>query len=498
MKLSLKPTFFVQIPARRLWRWAGLALLAGWIGTLATCSPRQRLLDEVLSMGVLKVAMVNSPTSYYIGPSGDPMGFEYDLVAGLAAHLGVELQVVLATNAPDAAHKAQTGVVHLAAAGIGITPMRARQLRFTRALQSVEPLLVYRKGEPKPKNMGELSGTLRVVAASAQAHQLQILRDQQYPQLTWEQTSEAEAEELLLAVANGEIDYTVANSDLVAINQRYYTDLRIAFAIAEPQPLAWALPLDRDESLWQQIETYLEALDPSELSRLHDRYFGHVDQVDNFGALTLAADVEKRLPRFRKAFEAAAQETGLDWRLLAAIGYQESHWNPAAVSPTGVRGIMQMTTATARQMGVQNREDPYQSIMGGSRYIRMLIDKLPEEITEPDRTWLALVAYNIGYGHLLDVRKLTQTQNGDPNRWLDIRDRLLLLTQSRWHSQTKYGYARGHEARTYVGNVRTYYDMLVWMTGVPAIPTQPAAAPDEDEKTPSAENDPLSIDSPIL
>jgi membrane-bound lytic murein transglycosylase F len=498
MKPIPKPTFDWST-LRRAWR-TGLALLVLALLVLAsTCSPRQSLHAEVEALGVLRVATVNSPTTYYIGPGGEPLGYEYDLAAGFARALGVTLEIVLAANPPEAAQFVREGHAHLAAAGVGVTPARERQLRFTRSVQTVVPLLVYRQGRHKPKDAGDLrEGTLRVVAGSAHVEHLRKLRDEQYPDLSWEEAADAEAEELLLAVANGEIDYTVANSDLVGINRRYYTNLRTAFAVAESQPLAWAFASNRDASLLEAAERYFDEIGETEISRLRDRYFGHVEQVDTFGALTLATHVDTRLPKYRKVFEQAATETGLDWRLLAAIGYQESHWNPDAVSPTGVRGIMQLTTATAQQVAIADREDPVQSIVGGSRYFRMLLDKLPPEITEPDRTWLALVAYNIGYGHLLDVRDLTAKQGGDPNRWLDVRDRLLLLTQSKWHSQTKYGYARGHEARTYVGNVRTYYDMLVWMTGVPAAPPEPPVATPEDLPAEKKPKDPLGIDSPIL
>ncbi|MEW6167794.1 MAG: membrane-bound lytic murein transglycosylase MltF [Pseudomonadota bacterium] len=495
MNPDAKPTFRWSF-LRRIWRLGPLLPVAAGVALVSTCSPRQTVLDEVKALGVLRVATVNSPTTYYIGPAGEPVGFEYELVAGFAAWLGVQIELQVAANPPEAADRVLAGEAHVVAAGLGVTAGRERRMLFTRPVQTVVPLLVHTKGTRKPKNLGELEGTLRVVAGSAHAERLQTLRAQ-YPQLQWEETADVESEELLLAVANGEVDYTIANSDLVAINQRYYPNLRVAFTIADSQPLAWAFA-PRDASLRDAAERYLDSVGESELARLRDRYFGHVEQVDAYGALTLATHVETRLPRYRKVFEEAAAATGLDWRLLAAIAYQESHWDPNAVSPTGVRGIMQLTTATAARLAISNREDPVQSILGGSRYFRMLLDKLPPEITEPDRTWLAMVAYNIGYGHLLDVQDLTRQQGGDPHRWLDVRERLPLLTQSKWYRKTKYGYARGHEARSYVGNIRTYYDMLVWMTGVPATAPEPAPQPPPEPPPEKREKDPLGIDSPIL
>ncbi|SFF36993.1 membrane-bound lytic murein transglycosylase F [Fontimonas thermophila] len=495
MKTSATPTSVLPLLGR-LMRLGPLLLVGAWLTLISTCSPRPSLLEEVRTLGVLRVATVNSPTTYYIGPAGEPAGFEYDLVAGFAKWLGVELELRLAANPPEATEMVRSGTAHLAAAGIGVSESRKAHLRFTRPVQTVTPMLVYRKGSDRPQDLGSLRGTLRIIAGGVHAERLRQLKAERYPQLAWEETADAESEELLLAVASGEIDYTIANSDLIALNQRYYPELRVAFPVGDAQPLAWAFPADRDRSLLDAAERYLEEIGEAELARLHDRYYGHVEHVDDYGVMTLATHVQTRLPRYRQAFEHAASQTGLDWRLLAAIGYQESHWDADATSPTGVRGIMQLTAATAALLAI-DREDPTQSILGGARYFRQLLDKLPPEITEPDRTWLALAAYNMGYGHLLDARELTRELGGDPNRWLDVRERLPLLTQYKWHSRTKYGYARGHQARIYVGNVRTYYDMLVWMTGIPAMAAEPSPQPVEPPKD-KREKDPLKIDSPIL
>ena len=154
----------------------------------------------------------------------------------------------------------------------------------------------------------------------------------------------------------------------------------------------------------------------------------------------------------------------MDWRLLAAIGYQESHWDRDAVSPTGVRGIMMLTRAAAKDMDIADRKDPEQSIRGGARYLARMLQRIPERVPEPDRTWLALAAYNVGYGHLEDARILTQKNKGNFDRWVDVKESLPLLSQKKWFKQTRYGYARGREPVRYVDNIRTYYDILVWLT----------------------------------
>ncbi|MGH8370626.1 MAG: transglycosylase SLT domain-containing protein [Gammaproteobacteria bacterium] len=221
------------------------------------------------------------------------------------------------------------------------------------------------------------------------------------------------------------------------------------------------------------------------------------------GAVTLASLAQTRLTRYRKAFETAATKYNLDWRLLAAMGYQESQWDENAVSPTGVKGLMMLTLDTADFLNVRDREDPVQSIFGGARYFSQILDQLPDDIKEPDRSWMGLAAYNLGIGHLFDARNLTRELGGNPNRWLDVRNSLPLLTQERWYMRTKHGYARGYETVAYVGNVRTYFDMLSWITnGAPRRGQQPPLEQEPPLQTPAGvlkhRDDPLHINSPIL
>jgi membrane-bound lytic murein transglycosylase F len=152
----------------------------------------------------------------------------------------------------------------------------------------------------------------------------------------------------------------------------------------------------------------------------------------------------------------------MDWHLLAAVAYQESHWDPRAQSRTGVRGLMMLTLPTAREMGVDNRLDPGQSLRGGARYLKNIKRRLPDDISEPDRTWFSLAAYNIGMGHLEDARVITERQGGDPHVWREVMEHLPLLQKSKYYQDARYGFARGEEAVTYVQNIRHYYSILEW------------------------------------
>ncbi|MDQ2068694.1 membrane-bound lytic murein transglycosylase MltF [Natronospira bacteriovora] len=434
----------------------GLALILG------TCSLPPSLLEQVQARGELHVLTRNSPTTYYLGPE-EPTGLEYDLVRLFADHLGVELRVTVPDGLGAMFSQLEQGKADLAAAGLSVTDDRQERIRFGAPYHEVTQQLVYRFGNPAPRALDELDGVLKVVAGSSHEETLKKLA-QDYPDLAWEAVDGLESEDLLIQVADRELDYTIADSVDLKMNRRYYPELRAAFDLAEPEPIAWAFPPGMDDSLRRAADDFLARLERrGTLAQIRDRHFGHTERFDYVGTRIFMRHIDNRLPTYRHWFETAADDYDLDWRLLAAIGYQESHWNPRAVSPTGVRGIMMLTQRTAGDMGVTNRIDPRQSIFGGARYFNRVHDRMPDHIEEPDRTWMALAAYNVGFYHLMDARILTEQHGANPDRWLDVRDHLPLLSQRQYYTQTRYGYARGREPVIYVDNIRRYYDILAWL-----------------------------------
>ena len=320
-------------------------------------------------------------------------------------------------------------------------------------------------------------------AGTGYAERLAALK-QQYPALEWSESEDHETEALLQMVWEGLLEITIADSNIVALNRQFFPELQVAFDLQKPEPLAWALPLSDDNSLHDAVAQFLEKIRASgELNNLLERYYGPASRSNFINLTVYQVRLRNRLPLFQQFFEAAGKKQGLDWRLLAAIGYQESFWDPKARSPTGVRGIMMLTEETAKQMDIADLLDPQQSIDGGARYLRHLIDRLPERITGTDRLWLALAAYNIGLYHLEDARVLTQKQGGDPDRWNDVKQRLPLLADPAWAVKVKYGAARGMEPVVFVNHVRTYYDVLVKQ--------------DEEEKA-SRSTDALKLKPPAL
>lgn len=437
----------------------GLGYLA-WAGYLS----RPNLLQRVQQSGELVVVTRVGPATYYQTQNG-PSGFEYDLLKRFADELGVQLKIVLKYHPSRILETVAHRDAHFAAAGLAMTPSRVKRFRFTEPYMTAHPQLVYKAGSSRPDNLGELkAGELIILSGSHHAEWLRRLRAD-FPSLNWEETDQMTSGELLYQVWSGQARYTVADSNVLALNQRFYPELRAAFDLTEPQGLGWAFPPDEDDSLYQAAQAFFERIrNDGTLAHLQEKYYGHLGKFDYVGTRTFMRHITDRLPKYRQTFEQAAAEHGLDWRLLAAIGYQESHWNPRAVSPTGVRGIMMLTLDTAGMVGVTNRLDAEQSIKGGARYFASVRKRIPEDIREPVRTWLALAAYNVGLGHLEDARVITEEQGADPDAWVDVKKHLPLLTQRKWYSRTRYGYARGWEPVHYVENVRTYYELLVRIT----------------------------------
>lgn len=429
---------------------------------LAGCGPvrQQSQLIDIYQRDSLKVGVLHGPTSYYVGVDG-PTGFELELSQALADKLGVKLELFPSYHLEELLQKLDSGQVDFIAGGLTLTQLRQGKYRASPPYRWINEVLVFKQGKPWPRELTDLTDTIVVVKGSSHAETLQQL-SQQHPDLNWQQHPTLDADEILQQVVDGNIAYTLTDSNQLALNRRFYPNLSIAFTVRDNLPVSWLLADNKDDSLYAVLIEFFGAMyQGGELIALEDRYFGHIKQFDYVDTLAYIDAIEQVLPKFKPLFIKYAGE--LDWRLLAALSYQESHWDPRATSPTGVRGLMMLTLPTAQQMGVTSRLDPQQSIQGGSRYLHRLVTRIPERIAMPDRLWFALASYNAGWGHVEDARVLTQRQGADPDKWLDVKQRLPLLRQKNIYQTTKYGYARGDEAVAYVENIRRYYDTLLWV-----------------------------------
>ena len=439
------------------------SLLAVMCFMALTGSVRPSDLEQVRMRGEIQIVTRNSPATYYEDRSGYT-GYEYELAKSFADYLGVELKVTVADSLGDIFSTLDRGDVAFAAAGLTITEERQRWARFSTPYLKVSEQIIYRRGGMKPKKTLDLaSGQLVVSSDSGHAQRLRDLQADEIPELTWSESPDLEISDLLQMVSSGNIDFTIVDSNEFDVLKAYFPNLAVAFDLSSGQDVAWAFEHQRDSSLHDAANEFFQQRETKEqLATLAERFYGHLDQLNYVGAKRFLRQTEKKLDRYKNDFQKAAEKHEFDWRLLAAMGYQESHWNPRAKSFTGVRGLMMLTRNTAKELGIKNRLDAKQSIAGGGLYLSKLRKRIGAEVQEPDRTWMALAAYNVGLGHLRDARKLTKEMGGNPDLWLDVKETLPLLSQKRYYRHTAHGYARGHEPVTYVQNIRRYYDVLVW------------------------------------
>lgn len=437
----------------------GCLLSAALAFCLAGCTPAPIPAPE--NSGELVVVTRNSPTTYYLNAKSEAVGFEHDLVTQFAQAQGWKVRFVLAETLPDLFSVMKKGQAHIAAAGLSATDERRRSHHFAPAYGQVKEWVVCRQGHQLPQTPAELAGLrLEVVAQSSHVESLRLLKRRQ-ADLSWAEMNVPNSEELLERVELGLSDCAIADSDSFDIARNFHPTLTRTFALGNSQPQSWLIGSRMSLGFSRQVMRFFQESEKSgELARLRERYFGHVQRLEEADVLGVLEKRGTLLRALAPHFYKAQGETDMDWRLLAAVAYQESQWNTQAVSSTGVRGIMMLTEDTADQLGVKNRLDPRESILGGARYINSLMAALPEEIVDTDRIWMALAAYNVGMGHVQDARALAQKLGRDPNAWNDIKDVLPLLSRGKYASKLKFGYARGGEARAFVENVRIYYDIL--------------------------------------
>lgn len=414
---------------------------------------------HIKETGKLRVLTRNTSTTYY-ELRDEPAGTEYELAKAFADHLNVELELIVKPNIPELLSALKRGEADLVAAGITRTEERENTYLFGPDYQTIQQQVVCGEKIRNIESVKDLVGKdIAVITGSSYEESLNEWK-QDYPELIWKSIHYLSTEQLLETVALGKLDCTLSDSNILAVNRRYYPQLKIAFPASEAQQLAWVIP-DNSQKLRQTLENWFQKIENSNhIASIMERYYGHIDVYDHVDLQVFKRRIKNRLPKYRKMIEATASKYGIPWTLLAAQAYQESHWDPKAKSPTGVRGFMMLTLSTAKSVGVKSRLDAKQNINGGARYLKKMIRRLPDEISGEDRMYFALAAYNIGMGHLQDARKLAPTVGKNPNIWLDLKEVLPLLSDKYHYEKLKHGYARGKEPVMYVTRIRNYEDVL--------------------------------------
>jgi membrane-bound lytic murein transglycosylase F len=409
----------------------------------ASYSPPPRSVNPVQRRGVLRVVTLEGPATYTKGTRGTE-GLEFRLAQEFARQRGLDLYMYPVASPALMRAELKAGRADIAAGQL--TADRAwRQAGDAAAVYDRIPqLVVYRRGEdqPTPEDLATLHPL--VTAGSPQEQMLQRLKMRLYPHLGW------------TAVSPLSVD---------PISQHLYPDVVPAFPLPESRPVQWVVR-HTDPDLYTAVNEFIDATRSSGLlatllkAPVQDRRVLAYQDTRQFHQ-----DLAARLPQYRAWFEEASQQTGVDWRLLAAIGYQESKWDPEAQSSAGASGVMMLTSNTADALGVDDRSDAHESILAGARYFQEVRDKMPAHIPEPDRTWLAIAAYNVGYGHVEDARRLAQMRGKNPDSWQDVREQLPLLSDDSWLDRLKHGFARGAEPAQFVDRIQRFLKLLEWQPG---------------------------------
>ncbi len=435
-------------------------LLLCFAALLVRSAPATKL-EQIRTAGELRVLSRNGPISYYQSPEG-VTGFEYTLLKGFADELGVKLVIQDDASVTELSN-ANKASFDLASPSVINTHTANAPYRFTSAFMELNLELIYNSTRTAPKSIKDLVGKRVLVVNKASIPvPLQELQ-KSLPDIQWELVENLEMPDLLEMVERGHADYAVVDSAIFDIHRYSYPHTQVAFSLNQSQPLSWAFQPSRDSSLYDAAEKYLAKMKANgELKKISSHFFEQFIEVTTDDALMFSVRFDKRFPRWEDTIKAAAAQYNLDWQLVAAIGYQESHWIPNAQSPTGVRGFMMLTPDTASALGVKNLEDPKQSIYGGAKYMRYLLDAMPDSIQGEDRLYMALAAYNQGMGHLSDARALTRRLKGDANRWQDVSKVFPLLAKEAYYSKATHGYSRGWEPVIYVRNVMNYHKILAF------------------------------------
>lgn len=400
----------------------------------------------------------NTPHCYYLYRD-EPMGFEYELAREFADYLGVELKVKIAESWEGMIPVLNNGAGALIAAGMTITPRRQNQVSFSIGYMDIQQHLIAHRNSPKIKNLKQLSGKkIHVRRATAYQERLEELQGQGVG-LTIELHNDMPTEELIQRVAQGEIELTVADSNIALLNRRHYPSAIMAHPISGQQHLGWAVHPEARQ-LKAKINSFFKVIkENGKFDEIYNKYYGGIASIDYVDLKVFHRKIKNKLSRYSPFIKAAAKKYGFDWRLIAAQIYQESHLNPRAKSRAGARGLMQLLPRTARSLDVNDLYNPVENINGGVRYLKQLYDRFDKADTT-NRLLIALAAYNVGQGHVQDARNLAVKKNLDPNSWESLAQTLPLLRYRKYYKDAKYGYCRGTEPVMYLKQIMIYYDIL--------------------------------------
>ncbi|MCK5067405.1 MAG: transporter substrate-binding domain-containing protein [Bacteroidales bacterium] len=429
-------------------------------------------LEMIRERGVLRVVTEYNSISYFIY-RGQPMGFQYEMLQELANYLDLALEVSVSNDLERNFSDLKEGNMDMIAMNLTVTLERKSEVSFTAPLLQTRQVLVQRKPLQWEKmnrvqmesslirNQLDLAGkVVYVQAGSVYEARLRSLSNEIGGGIEVREVH-LEAEQLVQRVALGEIDYTVCDENVGLVNTTYFPQLDVSTAISFPQHVAWAVHQHSD-SLRRVIDQWISGHQKTRhYAILYNKYFQNRHAYRNIHSedYTLGSG---KISRFDDVIKKEAERIGWDWRLMASVIYQESRFNPEAVSWAGAFGLMQLMPGTAENYGITMESSPEAQIRAGASFIKWLDDRFIDDIEdEEERNKFVLASYNIGLGHIQDARRLAERYEADPNVWHGSVDEWLLKKSDPTYytdQVVKYGYARGIETYNFVKEILNRYE----------------------------------------
>ncbi len=415
-------------------------------------------LEEILSAGEIRVITRNNAHCYYFYRE-QAMGFEYDLAKAFAKYLGVRLRVQIADKWEGMIPSIMNRSGDFVAASMTITPKRQRQVAFSDGYLNIQQHIIVHRDNTMVQSQEDLYGKdIFVRKGTSYEERLEALQDAGIKIFIY-RMADVPTEDLIRQVAANEIEITIADSNIAQMNRRYHPQIRIADSINDTEVLGWAVH-PQAYQLRERINAFFKEIKTNgTFQKIYDKYYADIEFFDYVDLRRYHRRLRTRLPAYKKLVIKAAKRHGLDWRLIAAQIYQESHFDPKARSHAGAYGLMQLTASTARSLGVKKIYDPKQNIYAGVYHLKQLYEYY-DQISVSDRLNFSLAAYNIGQGHISDARSLAKKMGLDPDKWGSLTQTLPLLRYHKYYKDATYGYCRGTEPLQYVKHIMIYYDIL--------------------------------------
>ena len=424
------------------------------------CSKESSKLKQIKSNGILRIALVADPPRYFPNKVKE-RGYDFELVSHYATSIDVELEIIKTNTSNEIIFLLNQGKVDIGILGSSPEFDQKNIKNVVTYNNSKWYVIGNRANRQLPKSIDSIEPNTMIVANGSNASFILHSIEEDYSSLLWDELKNTNVRSILERINENHSKISIISEDIYVYYQYLFPETKKIFVLPIKYPSRWLVKNNNNLSFLYSINSFFNKYKQNgKLEKIGKTYYEHLNAFDYIDIRYYLKRINKKLPKYKKYFVEAAKNNALDARIIAAVSYQESHWNRKARSPTGVRGMMMLTLDTAKRVGVKNRLNAKQSIFGGAKYLKILYESLSNTIKEPDRLWFTLAAYNIGLGHVEDARTITKSQGDNPNSWIDVEKHIPKLSQKKWYKKTKYGFARGHESIEFVKRVRRYYDIL--------------------------------------